>query len=147
MVFKIVVVLLLGALVVSVGSLVFRPAPNAPSAAEIAVAVNGPAEFQRPSVMEYVPKTDSCVVGGTVTTSSVWHVGTDSFAIGEVDQNTVDYTAFEFKSDNGREFIVSYNGALYTNAGENLGLELRCDPATMSSDESFGMIAIVFGGK
>lgn len=125
--------------------LLFRPAQYVPSVAEIAYGVNGPTAFQRPSAMEYVAKTDSCVVGGTVT-STEWHLGTETFAVGDVDSKSVEYTSFGFKSDDGRIFTVSENSALFTSPGENLGLELRCDPATMNSADSFGMVAIVFGG-
>lgn len=142
---RVVVLVLLVALVVTCSALLFRPTPTVPTAAEIAKAVNGPAAFQRPSAMEFVPKTNSCVVGGTVT-STEWHVGQKTFAVGDVDSKTVDYTAFGFKSDEGRVFTVSDNGALFTSPGENLGLELHCDPATMNSDASFGMRAIVYGG-
>ena len=127
--------------------LLARPAPTtAPSPAEIAQAVNGPVKFERPSAMEYVAKTDSCVVGGTVT-STEWHVGNKTAKVGEVDGKSVDYTTFGFKSDAGQVFTVSENGALYTDPGENLGLELYCDPATMNTAPSFGMIAIIYGGK
>lgn len=135
-------------LVLIAGVLLFRPAPSmpaVPTAAEIAKEVNGPVVFQRPSVMEYIAKTNSCVVGGTVTASE-WHVGRETHAVASVDSKTVDYTSFRFKSDEGREFGVSQNGALYSVPGENLGLELSCDPATMHSDPSFGLIAIVYGG-
>ena len=67
--------------------------------------------------------------------------------VGDVDGNTVDYTTFKFKSDTGREFTVSANGALYTDPGENLGLELDCDTATMNTAPSFGMVRIIYGGK
>ena len=142
---RVLVLVLLVALVVISGIQLFRSTPVPPSATEIADAVNGPAEFQRPSVMKYVPETNSCVVGGTVT-STEWHVGLDTFAVGDVDADSVGYTSFGFKSDAGREFIVSENGALFTSPGENLGLELFCDPATMNSDASFGMLAIIYGG-
>lgn len=144
---RIVVLALIAFIAVAVGILLARPAPSAaPSAAEIAQSVNGPAKFERPSAMEYVAKTDSCVVGGTVT-STEWHVGNKTVSVGDVDSSTVDYTAFGFKSDNGQVFTVSDNGALYTDSGENLGLELDCDPATMNTAPSFGMIAIIYGGK
>lgn len=120
--------------------------PDTPTAAEIAQAINGSAEFQRPSDMEYVAKTNSCVVGGTVT-STKWHVGDQTVKLGEVDGNTVDYTTFGFESDDGQVFTVSDNGALYVEPGENLGLELRCDPVTLSTTPSFGLIAIIYGGK
>ena len=143
---RIVALVLLMAIVAITSIQLSRPAPKVPSAAEIAEAVNGPAEFQRPSAMEYVAKTNSCVVGGTVISAS-WHVGLDEFPIGEVvDANSVDYTSFVFESDTGRQFTVSENGALFSYPGQNLGLELQCDPATMSSDDSFGMIAIIYGG-
>lgn len=141
----------LGLLLLIVGGLGFliykqETAPRAVPATEIARAINGPAEFQRPSRMEYVPQTNSCVVGGTVV-SSEWHVGAKTVATGSVDPNTVDYTAFTFKSDEGRMFAVSDNGALYNDPGENLGLELDCDSATMMTAPSFGMVAIIWGGK
>jgi len=127
--------------------LLARPAPTtAPSPAEIAQAVNGPVKFERPSAMEYVAKTNSCVVGGTVT-STEWHVGNKTVSVGSVDSKTVDYTIFGFKSDTGQVFTVSENRALYTDPGENLGLELRCDPATTNTAPSFKMIAIIYGGK
>ncbi len=145
--YRIVSVVLLVALVAICGILLARPATRAPSAAEVAEAVNGPAHFQRPSAMEYVAKTNSCVVGGTVT-STEWHVlGKTAVAVGDVDSKSVDYTVFGFKSDTGREFTVSENGALYTEPGENLGLELYCDPATMNTAPSFGLVAIISGGK
>lgn len=143
---RVVVLVLLVVIATLSGALLLRPTPVTPTAAEIAEAVNGPAEFQRPSIMEYVAKTNSCVVGGTVT-STEWHVGLESYGVGDVDSDSVDYTSFGFKSDAGREFTVSESGALWTDPGENLGLELYCDPATMNSDDSFGMIAIIFGGK
>lgn len=130
---------------VSSGIQLFRPAPEIPTATEIAEAVNGSSEFQRPSAMEYVVKTDSCVVGGTVA-STQWHVGSKVVDIGDVDADSVDYTSFQFMSDEGRQFNVSANGALFTTPGSNLGLELHCDPATMQSDKSFGMLAIIYGG-
>lgn len=122
-----------------------HPAPSAPSTAEIAEVVNGPAEFQRPSAMEYVAQTDSCVVGGVVT-STEWHVGQETFDFGNVDPADVDYTSFVFKSDTGRVFRVSTNGAVWATPGQNLGLELHCSPETMNDDESFGMRAIIYGG-
>lgn len=143
---RIGVVVLLLTLVVIGGILLARPAPTSPpTAAEVAEAVNGPVKFQRPSAMEYVSKTNSCVVGGTVT-STEWHVGQKVVGVGEVDSKSVDYTVFGFKSDAGQVFTVSSNDALYTSPGTNLGLELRCDPATMKSDSSFGMLAIIWGG-
>jgi hypothetical protein len=144
---RIVVVTLVVFIAAVVSILLARPAPTtAPSAAEIAQAVNGPVKFQRPSAMEYVAKTGSCVVGGTVT-SAKWHVGGKTVDVAPNDGNTVDYTEFGFKSDEGREFIVSDRGALYPYPGENLGLELDCDPATMSTDPSFEKIRIIWGGK
>lgn len=144
---RVVVLVLLAVIVVMVGILLARPASTTvPSSAEIAEKVNGPAQFQRPSAMKYIPETDSCVVGGTVT-STEWHVGTQIVGVGAVDGKTVGYTSFGFRSDAGREFTVSETGALYTDPGENLGLELRCDPATMNTAPSFGMIAIIYGGK
>ncbi|HSW77580.1 MAG TPA: hypothetical protein VLG36_02175 [Candidatus Chromulinivoraceae bacterium] len=74
--------------------------------------------------MEYVAKTDSCIVGGIVT-SAEWHAGGKIVAVGSVDGKTVDYTTFGFKSDTGQVFTVSKNGALYTAPGENLGLLRR----------------------
>jgi hypothetical protein len=144
---RVIVLALVAFVAVAVSILLSRPASTtAPSSAEIAQAVNGPAKFERPSAMEYVPQTNSCVVGGTVT-STEWHVGAEVFAVGDVDGDTVDYTAFGFKSDTGRVFTVSANGALYTDPGENLGLELDCDAATMNTAPSFGMIAIIYGSK
>lgn len=144
---RIAVLVLVAFVAVAVSILLSRPAPTAaPSSTEIAQAVNGPAKFERPSAMEYVAKTDSCVVGGTVT-STEWHVGGKVVGVGDVDGNTVDYTTFKFKSDTGREFTVSANGALYTVPGENLGLELYCDTATMNTAPSFGMVRIIYGGK
>ena len=125
---------------------VSRPAPNMPTTTEIAKAVNGPTKFQRPSNMEYVAKTNSCVVGGTVV-STTWYVGTKAVKVGSVDANSVDYTSLVFKSDAGRQIVVSENGALFSDPGENLGLELNCDPATMNNDKSFGLLAIIYGGK
>jgi hypothetical protein len=139
---RIVVLVLLVALAV-IGSLLL--ARHVPSTAEIADAVNGPVKFERPSSMEYVGKTNSCIVGGTVT-STEWHVGQKVVGVGDVDSKSVDYTVFGFKSDAGQVFNVSSNDALYTNPGANLGLELRCDPATMKSDPSFGMLRIIWGG-
>lgn len=145
--YRVVSTLVLVAILVMVSILLTRPAPTtAPSSAEIAQAVNGPVKFERPSAMEYVAKTDSCVVGGVVT-STEWHVGNKTVGVGDVDGNTVDYTVFGFKSDTGRAFNVSENGALYTEPGENLGLELDCDAATMNTAPSFGMIAIIYGGN
>lgn len=135
-------------LVVIIGVLLFRPEPTmpaVPTAMEIAKVVNGSVEFQRPSAMEYVAKTNSCVVGGTVTASE-WHVGRETHDVASVDSTSVDFTSLRFKSDEGREFTVSQNGALFTSPGANLGLELFCDPATMKSDPSFGLIAIIYGG-
>ena len=144
---RIAVLVLVAFVAVAVSILLSRPAPTAaPSSTEIAQAVNGPAKFERPSAMEYVAKTDSCVVGGTVTFTE-WHVGGKVVGVGDVDGNTVDYTTFKFKSDTGREFTVSANGALYTDPGENLGLELDCDTATMNTAPSFGMVRIIYGGK
>lgn len=137
----------IAAALVMLGILLTRPAPSAaPSATEIAQVVNGPVKFERPSAMEYVAKTNSCVVGGVVT-SSAWHVGNKTVGVGGVNGNTVEYTSFTFKSDDGRVFTVSQNGALYTDPGENLGLELYCDTATMNTAPSFGLIAIIYGGK
>jgi hypothetical protein len=135
-------VLLLAALVIG-SILLSRPAPTA---AEVATAISGPEKFQRPSAMEYVSKTDSCIVGGTVT-STEWHVGQKVVGVSEVDAKTVDYTVFGFKSDTGREFRISGNGGLYTEPGENLGLELRCDRETMATAPSFGLLRINYGGK
>ena len=142
---RVAVLVLLLALVAIGSILVTRPAPDVLTTAEIATAVNGPEKYQRPSAMEYVNKTGSCVVGGTVT-STQWHVGSEAYDIGEVDPNSVDYTSNVFRSDEGREFNVSANGALYSEPGDNLGLELECDPATMTTDKSFGMRAIIWGG-
>ena len=119
---------------------------HVPTPAEIARAVNGSATFQRPSAMEYVPKTNSCIVGGTVTSAS-WHVGTKDVSVDSVDSNSVDYTSFTFTADDGQVFTVSDNDALFMDPGENLGLELWCDRATMTTAKSFGMIAIIWGGK
>lgn len=144
---RIGVLALVAFIAVAAGILLARPAPTtAPSPAEIAQAVNGPVQFERPSAMEYVAKTNSCVVGGTVTATE-WHVGNKTVKVGDVDGNIVDYTVFGFKSDTGQVFNVSENGALYTHPGENLGLELDCDPATMDTASSFGMRAIIFGGQ
>ena len=144
---RVTVLVLLLAVTVICSILLARPAPtSAPTATEIAEAVNGPATFQRPSNMEYVAKTNSCVVGGTVT-SSEWHVGPKVVAVGGADVKSVDYTQFGFKSDAGQTFTVSTNGASFTEPGENLGLELRCDPATMKTAPSFGMLDIIYGGK
>ena len=138
---------LLLTLVVICSILLSKPTPSSvPSATEIAKAVNGPEKFQRPSSMEYVAKTNSCVVGGTVT-SAEWHVGPKVVAVGDGDSKAVDYTVFGFKSDAGRVFNVSSNDALFMDPGENLGLELRCDPTTMMTDPSFGLSTIVYGGK
>ena len=145
--YRIFATLALVAVVGMLAVLVMRPAPStAPSVTEIAREINGPAEFQRPSAMEYVAKTDSCVVGGTVT-STAWHVDGKTVGAADVDSNKVDYTEFGFKTDNGQVFTVSENGALYTEPGENLGLELDCNPLTMNSTPSFGMVAIIYGGK
>ena len=144
---RVVVVTLLFAVLALCIVLVARSVGNpAPSAAEIAQAVNGLGTFQRPSAMEYVSKTNSCVVGGTVT-SAEWHSGQQTAPVGGMEAKAVDYTVFGFKSDAGQEFKVSSNGALYPSAGENLGLQLRCDPATMKSAPSFGLVSIVYGGK
>lgn len=137
---------LLLALVVIGGMLLARPAPiAAPTAEEIAEAVNGPDVFNRPSAMEYVAKTDSCVVGGVVMTTT-WHVGPDAVEVTSVDSKTVDYTVIEFRSDQGRAFRVSANGALWSAPGQNLGLEVYCDQATMNTDPSFGLVRIIYGG-
>lgn len=145
--YRVVTLVLLVALGVVSGIQLFRPAPQVPATAEIAAAINGPAEFQRPSAMEYVAKTDSCVVGGTVM-SAKWHVGPDTFDVAEVDDlSTVDYTSYQFRSDEGRVFNVSANDALFMSSGENLGLELFCDRATMDSAPSFGQRSIIWGGK
>lgn len=145
--YRVVTTVLLLTLVVFGSILLARPAPtSAPTAAEIAIAVNGPVKPQRPSAMEYIAKTNSCIVGGTVT-SSEWHVGSKVVAVGGMETKSVDYTSFGFESDSGQVFTVSSNGALFTYPGENLGLQLDCDPATMASASSFGMISIVFGGK
>ena len=145
--YRVVSTLALVATVAMLAILVARPVPTTvPSSAEIAQAVNGPAKFERPSAMEYVAKTNSCVVGGTVT-SIKWHVAGKSLDVAPADGNTVDYTEFNFKSDEGREFTVSERGALYPYPGQNLGLELDCDAATMNTAPSFGMVAIIYGGK
>jgi len=149
--YRVVSLVLLAALVVASSILLFRPAPEVPSAAEIAEAVNGPAEFQRPSSMEYVAKTNSCVVGGTVT-SGVWKTGSEEVPVGGLSYEETStarflWTSFEFKSDEGRTITVSASGALWVTPGENLGLELRCDPSTMRGDTTFEMIAIIYGGK
>lgn len=124
---SIIVLALVAFIAAAAGSLLTRPAPTAaPSPAEIAQAV----KFERPSAMEYVVQTNSCVVGGTVT-SIKWHV---------------DSTEFEFKSDEGRTFSVSTTDELYTEPGDNLGLELYCDPATMATSPYFGMVAIIWDG-
>jgi hypothetical protein len=137
----------IAAALVMLGILLTRPAPSAvPSATEIAHVVNGPVKFERPSAMEYVAKTNSCVVGGVVA-SAQWHVGNKTVVVGDANVDTVDYTSFSFKSDNGRVFTVSHNGALFLDPGENLGLELYCDAATMNTAPSFGLVAIVYGGK
>lgn len=146
--YRFLIMLLTVALVAMVGILLARPAPSAaPSAAEIAQAVNGPTKFERPSSMEYVAKTNSCVVGGTVV-STEWHT-TDgkSHPVASLDTKSVSYTSFVFKADDGRTFTVSTNDALFTKPGENLGLELRCDQATMNTAPSFGMVAIIWGGN
>jgi len=144
---RVIVLALVAFVAVAVSILLSRPAPTtAPTTTEIAQAVNGPVKFERPSAMEYVAKTNSCVVGGTVT-STEWHVGNKTVKVSDVDGKTVDYTTFGFKSDTGQAFNVSENGALYTDPGANLGLELRCDAATMNTAPSFGMIAIIWGGK
>lgn len=144
---RVVVLVLLVALVAIGITLLVRPAPQVPTATEIAEAVNGPAEFQRPSAMEYVTETDSCVVGGTVT-SAQWHIGNKAVPAGSVDNSeAVDYTEFGFKSDEGQTFSVSDNDALFLESGENLGLQVFCDPATMKTDPSFGLITIIWGGK
>ncbi|HMI09507.1 MAG TPA: hypothetical protein VK497_03895 [Candidatus Saccharimonadales bacterium] len=144
---RILVLVLVMFIAAAAGILLARPAPSStPTATEIAQAVNGPATFQRPGVMEYVVKTNSCIVGGTVTSAN-WHVGAKTVGVDAVDWKTVDYTAFTFKADNGQVFTVSDNDALFMDPGENLGLELDCDPATMNTAKSFGMIAIIFGGK
>ena len=144
--YRVVTTVLLMALVVIASILLARPAPTSPpTATEIAEAVNGPADFQRPSAMEYVAKTDSCVVGGTLV-ATTWHVGSETFGVAEVDSDTVDYTVYEFLSDEGRTFNVSANGALWGSAGENYGLELYCDPVTMNTAPSFGLRAIIYGG-
>jgi hypothetical protein len=147
MTYRVVTTVLLVVLTAISVILLTRPAPTAaPSAAEITRSVNGPVKFERPSAMEYVAQTNSCVVGGTVT-STEWHVGNKTVDVGDVDGSTVDYTAFGFQSDEGRVFTVSDNGALYTNPGENLGLELYCDAATMNTAPTFGLVAINYGGK
>jgi hypothetical protein len=143
--FMLVALMVMGVVVLDKLSDLSDSAP-VPTATEIAEAVNGPAEFQRPSALEYVPETNSCVVGGTVT-SAEWHVGGKAVSVWSVEPDTVDYTAFEFESDDGRVFTVSANGELDPEPGENLGLELLCDPTTMNSDESFGLVAIIYGGK
>lgn len=144
---RVVTTVLLVALVVVGGILLTRPAPTVPTVTEIAQAVNGPVDFRRPGALEYVAKTDSCVVGGTVT-SAKWHIGNKTVPAGSAQElEAVDYTEFGFRSDAGRDFTVSANDALFTEPGENLGLELECDPATMNSDSYFGMIAIIWGGK
>ncbi len=141
--YRVVTTVLCVALVVMMSVLLARPVPTAN---ELATAINGPTKFERPSAMEYVVKTNSCVVGGTVV-STKWHVGTKDYPVAGVDWKTVDYTSFEFRSDEGRTFTVSTNDALFTDSGENLGLELYCDPATMNTAPSFGMVAIIWGGK
>jgi len=146
-VYRFAAIVLLALIAGVVAALLLRPAlTSAPTVTEIAQAVNGPEVFQRPSAMEYVAKTDSCVVGGTVT-SAEWIAGLETVGVSDVDSNTVDYTSFDFKSDNGRTFTVSTNGALFVSPGENLGLELSCDPATMDTVPSFGMRYIIYGGK
>jgi hypothetical protein len=141
--YRVVSMLALAALLVMGSILVARPAPTS---TEIAQAVNGPVKFERPSAMEYVAKTNSCVVGGTVT-SAKWHVGNKTVDVGEVAGSTVDYTEFVFKSDDGRVFTVSQIGAFHSDPGQNLGLELDCDPATMTTAQSFELIATIYGGK
>jgi hypothetical protein len=145
--YRVVSTLGLATLLVMVSILLTRPTPTtAPSSAEIAQAVNGPAKFERPSALEYVAETNSCVVGGVVT-SAEWHVGNTVVGVGDVDGNTVNFTTFGFKADDGQVFTVSENGALYTDPGENLGLQLDCDTATMKTAQSFGLIEINYGGK
>jgi hypothetical protein len=135
---------LLVALVAIGSALLVRP--SAPTETEIAQAVKGLAEFQRPGAMEYVAKTNSCVVGGTVT-ESTWYVDSKPLPAGSnVDLSSVDYTTLEFRADNGQEFTASKNGALVTPPGSNLGLEVECDTATMNVAESFGIRAIIYGG-
>lgn len=145
--YRVVTMALIVALVAMVGVLLARPAPTgAPTATEIAEAVNGPAKFQRPSAMEYVAKTNSCVVGGRVT-SAEWHVGVQTYPVAGVESGTkVDYTSFVFEADDGRTFRVSTNDTLFMSPGENLGIEIDCDPATMDTAPSFGMLAIIYGG-
>ena len=144
---RIVVLVLLVALVATSLISLFRSPSQELTATQIAQAVNGTEQFQRPSNMEYVAKTDSCVVGGTVM-SAEWHVGQDTFGVAEVDDpSTVDYTSYQFKSDEGRVFTVTENDALFLSSGENLGLELSCDPNTMNSAPSFGQRSIIWGGK
>lgn len=113
---------------------------------EAAEVAGNPVEFSRPSAMEYVGKTNSCVVGGTVM-SAEWHVDSETVPVGKVDPQDVDSTSFKFKSDAGREFTVSHDSALNVEPGESLGLELHCDPVTIHYNPSFGLRAIIFGGK
>lgn len=135
--YRVVTTMLIVALVAMVSFLLARPAPSS----------DGPTEFRRPSAMEYVPVTDSCVVGGTVV-SAEWHAADGSvYSVGGADSTDVSYTSFEFRSDEGREFTVSDNGALYMDPGENLGLELHCDPGTMTTAPTFGLVAVIWGGK
>ena|GEM_PF-2539475 len=140
-------VLLVAILVITIILLV-RPAPKTqevPTTAEIAQAINGPATFERPSNMEYVAKTNSCVVGGTVTYTK-WVVGAKSYPVDKVNPAIVDYTVFGFKSDQGRQFDVYANDALFNSPGGNLGLELQCDQKTMGTAKYFEMLAIIYGG-
>lgn len=139
---------MLPAIAVMVFMLLARPAlTSAPTVAEIAQAVNGPTQFQRPSAMKFVPETNTCVVGGTVV-SGEWSVGNKVVAVGaENDPYAVDYTTFKFRSDTGRVFDVTADGGLFVEPGESLGLQVSCDPATMYAADSFSMVEINHGGK
>jgi hypothetical protein len=117
--------------------------PQPAALSEGALDTTSPAEFQRPSNMEHVIQTNSCVVGGTVK-SSRWHVGVDTYDVGAVAVDDVLYTSFNFLSDEGREFVVAANGAMDIYPTQSFGLELYCDPTTMHSDEAFQLLAIIW---
>lgn len=102
-------------------------------------------QFKRPASMIYSHLTDSFVVGGVVT-CDIKRVGWDLEG-GEVGK--VLYTNFGFDTDDGRVITVVYDGALYVEPGEPLGLEL-VNPGGGNKpylSDRYVMRAIIWGGR
>jgi hypothetical protein len=123
-----------------------------PTATEVAEAVNGPAEFYRPSYMEYVAKTDSYVCGGKVTFTEwldangevVFRYTDGGLEKGDFDVPSVESTRFGFVTDDDLSFVVSADGQLFTEPGEDLGLELR---GISVDSKDYDLVEIIWGGR